>query len=220
MPFPPGLVWFSGLATSKIPAGLACYFLRGRCLARGTLGLFRLVKTQIFEASKIGSMSENMGIEPLKNAQREPPEWSNPERSRFCCKKYSTQFCATITLHEFIWLSDACIQFKWHWPMLSSSIFLAWRWLRCWPPFVITLCHHSSSSPFVNTLRHHPSSYSVMIPVWVSSRISEGLTPPKEGWFSAVRKARICWNDAFEVPPIFYRTTFGDLWVVRSWFSG
>ena len=163
------LVWcgFQVLQLPKFPQDWRAIFFVEDASREATLGLFRLVKTQIFEASKIGSMSENMGIEPLKNAQREPPEWSNPERLRFCCKKYSTQFCATITLHEFIWLSDACIQFKWHWPMLSSSIFLAWRWLRCWPPFVITLCHHSSSSPFVNTLRHHPSSYSVMIPVWV-----------------------------------------------------
>ena len=156
MPFPPGLVWFPGLATSKIPAGLACYFLRGRCLARGTLGLFRLVKTQIFEASKIGSMSENMGIETLKNAQREPPEWSNPERLRFCCKKYSTQFCATITwvhlwvmlafnlngiglccLRPFSWLGGGCVVGH-----PSSSL------------FVMTLRPHPLSTPFVITLRH------------------------------------------------------------------
>jgi len=35
-------------------------------------------------------------------------------------------------LHEFFWLSDACIQIKWHSPTPSSPSFLAWRWLRCW----------------------------------------------------------------------------------------
>ena len=35
-------------------------------------------------------------------------------------------------LHEFIWLSDACIQINWLSPTLSSPSFLAWRWLRCW----------------------------------------------------------------------------------------
>ena len=66
---------------------------------------------------------------------------------------------------------------------------------------------------------HCNDAQCMRIPVWVSSRISGGLNP-KEGWFSVLRKARICVNDAFEVPPFFYRTTLGGLWVVRFWFSG
>ena len=31
----------------------------------------------------------------------------------------------------------------------------------------------------------------------------QGVNPPKRGWFSVLRKTRICWNDAFEVPPLF-----------------
>ena len=44
--------------------------------------------------------------------------------------------------------------------------------------------------------------YIMYIPVWGSSRISEGLTPKKD-LFSIFWKARIYWNNAFEVPLIF-----------------
>ena len=50
--------------------------------------------------------------------------------SRFAEKNNSLNFVPP--LHEFFWLSDACIQIKWHSPTPSSPSFLAWRWLRCW----------------------------------------------------------------------------------------
>ena len=50
--------------------------------------------------------------------------------SRFAAKNNPLNFVPP--LHEFFWLSDACIQIKWHSPTPSSPSFLAWRWLRCW----------------------------------------------------------------------------------------
>ena len=45
--------------------------------------------------------------------------------SKFAAKNNPLNFVPP--LHEFIWLSDACIQIQWLSPTLSSPSFLAWR---------------------------------------------------------------------------------------------
>ena len=64
-------------------------------------------------------------------------------------------------LHEFFWLSDACIQIKWHSPTPSSPSFLAWRWLRCWRKNIFCISWHGYLEPNFHSRTSHTSFHVV-----------------------------------------------------------